>query len=168
MSLNHAVAAEEPKIWKTPIASDAANREMYVNSRGEPNLSGQVKLWPTPKASMRGDCPSERNRKSPDLSATVKMYSTPTAQDAKNSTLPTSQINRDSLVADVLREMYPTPTGARLCGGSHAKAHLEKMQEARNISEQEKRSMQNGSGGQLNPDWVEWLMGFPVGWTEIL
>ena len=22
-------------------------------------------------------------------------------------------------------------------------------------------------GGQLNPDWVEWLMGFPVGWTDI-
>jgi hypothetical protein len=20
-------------------------------------------------------------------------------------------------------------------------------------------------GGQLNPDWVEWLMGWPVGWT---
>jgi len=22
-------------------------------------------------------------------------------------------------------------------------------------------------GGQLNPDWVEWLMNFPVGWTDI-
>ena len=22
-------------------------------------------------------------------------------------------------------------------------------------------------GGQLNPDWVEWLMGFPVGWTSL-
>jgi hypothetical protein len=21
--------------------------------------------------------------------------------------------------------------------------------------------------GQLNPAWVEWLMGFPVGWTEV-
>ena len=35
----------------------------YVNSRGEPNLSGQVKMWPTPKASLRGDCPSERKEK---------------------------------------------------------------------------------------------------------
>jgi hypothetical protein len=23
------------------------------------------------------------------------------------------------------------------------------------------------AGGSLNPDWVEWLMGFPVGWTDI-
>jgi hypothetical protein len=22
-------------------------------------------------------------------------------------------------------------------------------------------------GGQLNPNWVEWLMGFPVGWTAL-
>jgi hypothetical protein len=22
------------------------------------------------------------------------------------------------------------------------------------------------SSGQLNPEWVEWLMGFPVGWTD--
>jgi hypothetical protein len=21
--------------------------------------------------------------------------------------------------------------------------------------------------GQLNPDWVEWLMGFPIGWTSL-
>lgn len=23
------------------------------------------------------------------------------------------------------------------------------------------------NGGQLNPAWVEWLMGFPIGWTEL-
>ena len=22
-------------------------------------------------------------------------------------------------------------------------------------------------GGQLNPDWVEWLMGWPVGWSSL-
>ena len=25
----------------------------------------------------------------------------------------------------------------------------------------------DGSGGQLNPTWVEWLMGFPIGWTDL-
>jgi hypothetical protein len=23
------------------------------------------------------------------------------------------------------------------------------------------------NGGQLNPEWVEWLMGWPIGWTEL-
>ena len=25
--------------------------------------------------------------------------------------------------------------------------------------------LQTQVGGQLNPDWVEWLMGWPIGWT---
>ena len=25
----------------------------------------------------------------------------------------------------------------------------------------------NVTGGQLNPTWVEWLMGFPIGWTDL-
>jgi hypothetical protein len=24
----------------------------------------------------------------------------------------------------------------------------------------------HGFTGQLNPEWVEWLMGFPQGWTD--
>ena len=27
-------------------------------------------------------------------------------------------------------------------------------------------NLQTAVGGQLNPQWVEWLMGFPVGWTD--
>jgi len=23
------------------------------------------------------------------------------------------------------------------------------------------------AGGQLNPEWVEWLMGWPLGWTDL-
>ncbi|MDN3562143.1 hypothetical protein QWY95_19750 [Halomonas neptunia] len=26
---------------------------------------------------------------------------------------------------------------------------------------------EGGQGGQLNPTWVEWLMGWPIGWTEL-
>ena len=28
-------------------------------------------------------------------------------------------------------------------------------------------SLAEVSGGSLNPTWVEWLMGFPVGWTDL-
>lgn len=27
--------------------------------------------------------------------------------------------------------------------------------------------LRDGYQGELNPDWVEWLMGFPPGWTNI-
>ena len=29
------------------------------------------------------------------------------------------------------------------------------------------RNLNDQIGGQLNPTWVEWLMGFPTGWTDL-
>lgn len=29
------------------------------------------------------------------------------------------------------------------------------------------RSLRTGGAGQLNQEWVEWLMGFPIGWTGL-
>jgi hypothetical protein len=57
----------------------------------------------------------------------VKWY-TPTVNDAKNSTLPPSQMDRESLVGQLCRMGF--------------------------------------AGQQLNPRFVEELMGFPVGWTD--
>jgi hypothetical protein len=64
--------------------------------------------------------------------------------------------------------MYPTPTtGAGLCGGTGSFQQLQALKEAGAITEEERRSMSAGNGGQLNPSWVEWLMGFPIGWTDV-
>ena len=37
------------------------------------------------------------------------------------------------------------------------------------ITYEEKMAMQAGPRGvgKLNPTWVEWLMGFPIGWTDL-
>ena len=34
-------------------------------------------------------------------------------------------------------------------------------------TEEERRNLSQGNGGQMNPTWVEWLMGYPIGWTEL-
>ena len=54
-----------------------------------------------------------------------------------------------------------------MCGGSANYQRLNEMEEAGVISAEERRSMAAGNGGQLNPTWVEWLMGFPLGWTDL-
>jgi hypothetical protein len=28
-------------------------------------------------------------------------------------------------------------------------------------------ALSDAAGGQLNPNWVEWLMGYPIGWTDL-
>src|SRR5574343_730791 len=42
-------------------------------------------LLPTPLASAKSDCPSERRRQSPHLETVVKMLPTPTARDYKDT-----------------------------------------------------------------------------------
>lgn len=64
--------------------------------------------------------------------------------------------------------MFPTPTtGAGLCCGTGNYRQLKALEASGEISEEERRSMASGGGGQLNPTWVEWLMGFPLGWTDL-
>lgn len=63
---------------------------------------------------------------------------------------------------------WPTPTtGAGLCGGTGNYGQLMLLKKRGIITEEERQSMSQGNGGQLNPDWVELLMGFPAGWTKL-
>ena len=63
--------------------------------------------------------------------------------------------------------MWPTPTHGKLAGGSGANQRIEDIYQDGQITLEEKKAMQAGNGGRLNPMWVEWLMGFPLGWTDL-
>jgi len=53
-------------------------------------------------------------------------------------------------------KMWPTPTT------QDAKNNGAPSQMERNT-----KPLNAEVGGQLNPDWVEWLMGWPIGWTDL-
>jgi hypothetical protein len=124
--------------WQTPVADDSVNRENgKINSRGEPKLSAQVKLWPTPTVDGNYNRKGASAKSGDGLATAVGGVKIP----------PT----------------YPTPTavtntgGAALCkwGGSGARAQLRKVVTPEELN------------GSLNPEWVEWLMGWPLGWTDL-
>ena len=156
----------ELPLWATPTAQDYKRRGPNSRQQGLPE---QVKLWPTPKASLRGDCPSERNRRSPDLSAAVNMFATPQARDyrAGQASRWEDKERRSRNLNDQIAMWLTPTTGAGMCGGTGNFQQLKRLKEQGVISENERRNMSQGNGGQLNPYWVEWLMGFPPGWTEI-
>jgi hypothetical protein len=93
-------------------------------------------------------------------------------------------------------QMWPTPNARTLGGGEYQDPEKIKVRwskgRQKNLSEAVKlfptptsRDWKDGSaprfregvqqfdtlgravGGQLNPMWVEWLMGFPLGWTDL-
>lgn len=62
------------------------------------------------------------------------------------------------LQAETNRRMFPTPRQEdSQCCGSHRGA----------VDSLTAVIKQNQVGGQLNPEWVEWLMGFPNGWLNL-
>lgn len=122
-------------------------------------------LLPTPKASdsTRKDCPSERNRKSPCLESTVKMWATPKALDG-NKRGNVSADPRNGLAGQV--KNYPTPQASdcRDRGNLGSPVIQRRIQKGKQIG----LSMSvSDISGELNPDWVEWLMGWPIGWTDL-
>jgi hypothetical protein len=67
-----------------------------------------------------------------------------------------------------MAKKHPWPTmSANGMGNTGSRAMLDKHIAAGSITEADKRAMSAGNGGKLNPTWVEWLMGFPPGWTDL-
>jgi hypothetical protein len=64
---------------------------------------------------------------------------------------------RHSLESMARHNLWPTPTTRDWKSGCASQETRERN--ARPLSEE--------VGGALNPTWVEWLMGFPLGWTDL-
>lgn len=130
-----------------------------------------VYFIPTPRAHNipTSEKAKRQHKSSPSLIDYARIFPTPTAQDCKgsNSMEHLAQGNRIAQLANAVK-LYPTPsTGAGLCGGTGNYQQLKALEESGEITPEERRSMAAGNGGQLNPAWVEALMGFPPGWTEL-
>ena len=52
----------EALFWRPPTAEDCRDRAFARNSRGEPKLSAQVKMWPTPREFMHKDSATDRGK----------------------------------------------------------------------------------------------------------
>lgn len=105
-----------------------------------------------------------------DLRIQTALWSTPAAQDGKNATLPPSLARRDTLVGDVMRLWHSPSTGdgegghTSVAGTSPAGRRPDGSKTNTTLAND---LQQIGAPGVLNPDWVEILMGYGVGWTDI-
>lgn len=74
---------------------------------------------------------------------------------------------RLSVLKDAVLHTFPTPGTTGLSNGSGNCEKANELYEAGVITDEERKSFRAGNGGQLNPDWVEWLMGWPPKWTSL-
>jgi DNA (cytosine-5)-methyltransferase 1 len=63
--------------------------------------------------------------------------------------------------------MWPTPTTRdyKDSGKAVINSHRDSILPVR-VAKKDKEQWVKG-GGSLNPTWVEWLMGYPKGWTDL-
>jgi len=141
--------AQEPNMWATPRASDMKEGRT-LNEKGQriskssdlvfgANLADQVKMWPTPRACTAMSAENIHNR----------------AKD-----------KFPNLESEVARSMWPTPTARdHKDSGENMNLYRDKRQDTQ-LAIVTKR-LEPEKTGSLNPEWVEWLMGYPIGWTAL-
>lgn len=158
--------SDQVKMWPTPTSNSAGEGkfiEQLVTKDGKKAAQNQraynpktgihthitlnraVQLWPTPRAGNPGSRPNGKGGKI---------------------------LNEEVMIAEGLRErgekLWPTPStrdykggyiGGRMRNGKVSRDTLDVA--VQHTDNQEK------TNGTLNPTWVEWLMGFPIGHTDL-
>jgi hypothetical protein len=115
--------------------------------------AGSWGLWPTPAASQAGE--SEEFLES---LTTSEGHPAKPGQRAYTSKGVHTQVTLNRAV-----KLWPTPV-ARDYKGQGMSRERRETREPDNLCSWTKKHEGSGS---LNPAWVEWLMGFPEGWTDL-
>jgi len=143
-------------------------------------------LWPTPNA-MPGtndlNWEATDGRMKPNkLGWAVRAWPTPTSRDHKDGSAEScANVPVNALLGRAVH--YPTPEpGGSLTQRTWRSPQARDVKNARAPEKWQSGERQPGlndqvadktapdtatRNGQLNPTWVEWLMGFPLGWTDL-
>lgn len=155
------------RIWNAQAITSSCSilklRLSELGTGGQGCSSPGSQMWPTPtrmdyaKELMRSTQQKAGSRRSLDLPSAVRLWPTPRANEYKDtlqSVPPSRQKDpgKCNLTQRVAVKLFTTPCAANAQGTHGGGNH---------------RSLRTDVAGQLNPMWVEWLMGFPPGWTDL-
>ena len=135
-------------LWLTPTASDGKmskkkTENLYVTENGTIRL--------------RNKAGSSSNA---GLANQVQFYPTPRASDGNSPGIHGTGGQDLRTVIAMMEGLYPTPTAQDAKNST-----LPPSQKGRDSIPG--MLLTEGVTGKLNPQWVEWLMGYPIGWTEL-
>lgn len=153
--LNH-ITDEYLGSW--PKRVSISNRIAYRRQRSARTIKGKgFGLLPTPVVSTGSWNRSPGSKKKRySLRGMALQNRWPTAGDAKDRKRSRKSKAAGTGLTLLEKVLFMTPNTRGVDGGSHGR----------------KAAKKNGtfvthSGGKLNPTWVEWLMGWPLGWTDL-
>ena len=160
------------KIWKDLVTQRRGEYSVRLKSAHHINGS-ESSFLPTPTATTYGSNQggaagrTGKVRHSLESMAKRNLWPTPTTQD--NNQVG-GKDKRGTTLGGAVR-IWPTPTSRDYKGGYRAESLARKSGRSRAM-DLLPNAVLDGKGtetatGQLNPTWVEWLMGLPTGWTDL-
>lgn len=132
--------------------------------------SGSSLIYPTPctvdTGSFFNQSASPNAAKRPTLGAMAKhnLWPTPTVCGNYNRK-GASASSGDGLSTAV--KMWPTPCASASASKGSSPAALTRKSGRSRETDRIDHAVMASDGGQLNPQWVEWLMGWPIGHTAL-
>ena len=132
-----------------------------------PIYESESGLWPTPTVCGNYNRKGASASSGDGLATAVAMWPTPTASLGTKGGRVTPRKGREggTLIEAVSARRWPTPCASASKGSSPAS--LVRKSGASRENDRIDHAVMASDGGQLNPEWVEWLMGWPIGWTEL-
>ena len=96
-------------------------------------------------------------------SSALQMWPTPRANEYKDTlqSVPPSRL-KDPGKCNLTQAVAVTLMFATPCTRDYRTGQQKRFNDPRRT-----KNLNDQIGGQLNPTWVEWLMGFPIGWTDL-
>lgn len=164
--------------WRTPtlwmLNADRAKDPKYAHRKVTKGptitLADQVK-WPTIRSSHadrggRGDL-IQAIRGNPN--SHYRMWQTPTVQDANGRDRHNQRDGSVTLSLLGQARMWPTATATQHKDWSpnHNRANTDDDRLDYTVERAASQHGQQILPMRLNPDWVEWLMGWVIGWTDL-
>ncbi len=147
------IFANDSSSWPAPnTPSGGPNSESTATHTGGMDLEGAVALWPTPRAEDSEATGAHRGM--PDtLNAAAGLWATPAARATKGAYSPGALTRRDGK--------------SRMDLLDNQAVYFQPFRPAASTPSDGGRSSASTrtSRRRLNPDFAEWLMGWPIGWT---
>jgi hypothetical protein len=155
-----------PEMWPTPKGATNAYK-MGLTSKPTHNVPTPTASDHIERKSTSTEVLNKDTNKSVSLDRWVKFWPTPTKSDYKGPNMSGGKsASCHGLATTVARTMWPTPQASdnRDRGNLSNPSVQRRLAIGKQVSLGQSVSLKSGS---LNPTWVEWLQGFPLGWTDL-
>lgn len=159
------IPISEP-FWQTykRLATTSRGRSSLRRRMSEHRTGGKGSgLWPTPTRASADKEVVNSHRGANIVAVAKQMWATPRSTDGSHGGRVTPRKSKEggNLIEAVAARNFPTPSSRDWKSSNASQETMNRN--SRPLNE----TVTQGAGGHLNPEWVEWLMGWPISWTSL-